>query len=166
MRHLGETEVEDLHAPFARDEDVLRLQVAMDDALVVRRGEAARDLGRVVDRLARRQRRAVDPRAERLAFEQLGDDVGSAVVAADVVDREDVRMIEHPGRARFLLEASKPIGIVSERAGEDFDRDVAREARVLRPIDLAHPAGTDRTQRLRTDQDARLQQATNSSLPI
>ena len=45
LRQLGETEVEDLHAPVGRDEDVLRLQVAMDDALLVRGREAARDLG-------------------------------------------------------------------------------------------------------------------------
>ena len=142
-RHLGQTEVEDLHASFACDEDVLRFQVAMDDALVVRGCKPACDLGRVVDRLARRQRRPVDPPAERLPFEQLGDDVGSAGVAADVVDREDVRMIEHPRRASFLLESSESIGIVGERGWEDFDRDVTREASVLRAINLAHASRTD-----------------------
>jgi hypothetical protein len=35
VHQLGEAEVEDLEPLIARDEDVLRLQVAMDDAFVV-----------------------------------------------------------------------------------------------------------------------------------
>ena len=46
---LRETEVEDLDAPVARQEEVLRLQVAMDDPLFVRRGESLRDLDRDLD---------------------------------------------------------------------------------------------------------------------
>ena len=45
-------EVEDFHAAIAGEEEVLRLQIAMDDATLVRRGESARDLHGVVDRLA------------------------------------------------------------------------------------------------------------------
>ena len=52
---LGEAEVEDLHPAVVRHEEVLGLQVAVDDALVVRRGETGRDLGAEVQRLAGRQ---------------------------------------------------------------------------------------------------------------
>ena len=52
---LRQPKVEDLDASVLRDEEVLRLQVAMDDALLVRGGEALRDLDGVVDRLARRE---------------------------------------------------------------------------------------------------------------
>ena len=117
LRQLGEAEVEDLHPAVAGDEDVLGLQVAVDDALVVRGGEAAGDLDGVVDGLARRQRRGADARAQRLAFEQLRDDVGRAVVAADVVDGEDVRMIERAGRACFLLEPAQPSASAANDAG-------------------------------------------------
>ena len=55
---LGDAEVENLDPPVARDEQVVGLQVAMDDALVVRGGEPLRDLARVVDGFARRQRAA------------------------------------------------------------------------------------------------------------
>ena len=44
----------------AGDEDVLRLEIAMDDAAVVRGGEAAADLRRVVERGRQRQRRRPD----------------------------------------------------------------------------------------------------------
>ena len=80
VRELGEAEVEDLHAAVVGDEDVLGLQVPVDDPLLVRRREAADDLERVVDRLARRELAAGEDRAQRLALEQLLDDVGRAVV--------------------------------------------------------------------------------------
>ena len=80
VRQLGEAEVEDLHPAVLRDEKVLRLQVPVDDPLLVRGGQAVRDLQRVVDRLARRQLPARERRPQRLSFQQLADDVGRAVV--------------------------------------------------------------------------------------
>ena len=71
VRQLREAEVEDLETAVFGDEQVLGLQVAVDDPLLVRRGEAVRDLQRVVDRLSRRQLPAGERRAQRLAFEQL-----------------------------------------------------------------------------------------------
>jgi hypothetical protein len=55
--HLGlarEAEIEDLHAPVARQEQVLRLQVPVDDALVMRGREAMRHLRPVLGGLASR----------------------------------------------------------------------------------------------------------------
>ncbi len=68
---FGHTEVQDFHASIASEKQVLRLQVAMDDAAVVRRGESLRDLHSVVDGLAFRKGAAPQPLAERLSFEQL-----------------------------------------------------------------------------------------------
>ena len=93
-RQLGDAEVEDLDPPVVRDEQVVGLHVAMDDALVVRGGEPLRSLARVVDGFARRQRASLQPAAERFALEQFGDDVGRAGVDADIVDGQDVRVIE------------------------------------------------------------------------
>ena len=91
----------------------------MDDALLVRGGQAVRDLHGVVERLAHRQGAAAQALAQRLAFEQLRDDVGRAVVHADVVHREDVRVIQRRGGSRFLLEALKPAGIATRRSREE-----------------------------------------------
>ena len=49
---LREAEVEDLHATIFRDEDVLGLEVAMHDALLVRGCQTVRDLNGVIDRFA------------------------------------------------------------------------------------------------------------------
>ena len=50
---VGEAEVEDLRVAFRRDDDVRRLDVAVDDAVGVRVGERVRDLHGEVDRAAR-----------------------------------------------------------------------------------------------------------------
>ncbi len=53
-RQLRDPEIEDLGATLGGQEDVVRLDVAMDDARVVRRGEPARDICGDLDRLTER----------------------------------------------------------------------------------------------------------------
>ena len=51
-----QSEIDDLRIPLGRDDDVLRLEVAMDDAGGVRLAEAVRDLRQELDRAAERER--------------------------------------------------------------------------------------------------------------
>ena len=67
-RRFRQPEVEDLHDPVPGDEDVLRLQIAMDDAALVRGGDAADDVDAEVDGLADGQRVLAHSRAERVAL--------------------------------------------------------------------------------------------------
>ena len=60
LEQLGQAEVQNLDAAVGGDEEVLRLQVAMDDALLVRRRQAVRDL-------RRRSRPPCAPAAARVA---------------------------------------------------------------------------------------------------
>ena len=117
----------------AHQHDVARLQIAMDDAGAVRAVERVADLDgdrqRVVDR---KPRRPAQPVGERLAFEILHDEVVELAVAADVVDRADVRMVQRRDRARFLLEALPRFRVGGQRAGEHLDGDGAIEAGVAR----------------------------------
>ena len=138
-----DAEVEDLGAAVAREKDVLGLEVTVDDAFVMRRGEPLRDLQRGVDGAARRERAAREPVAQGLALKELADDVRPAAVMPDVVDRQEVRMVEHPGGARFLLEPLQLLLVAGGEVGQYFDRDVAPEARVFRTIDHAHAAFAD-----------------------
>ena len=66
----GEAEVEDLHAAVLRHEDVLGLDVAVNDPLLVRGGEAVGHLRRDTERPAHRKRPPAERRAERFAFQQ------------------------------------------------------------------------------------------------
>ena len=140
LRQLRQPEVQNLRAPVRSDEDVLGLEIAVHNSALVRGGEAARDLRCVVDGLTLRERRAPQLLAQRLAFEQLGDDEGRAVVLPNVVDGEDVRVVERAGGASLLLEACEALGVCRELRGQHFDRHVAPDLRVAREIDLAHPA--------------------------
>ena len=112
----------------------------MDDALLVSGGQALCDLYRVVERCARGNGPVAQSLTQRLALEQFRHDVGHAVVHADVVHREDVRVIQRRSGSRFLLEALKPAGIGRGIRGKHLDRDVAPESRVATAIDLAHSA--------------------------
>jgi hypothetical protein len=59
---------------------------------------------------------------------------------AHVVDSENVGMIEGAGPSGFLLEPPQPVLIVAEVGGQDLDRNLAAQPRVLRPINFTHAA--------------------------
>src|SRR5207248_5574096 len=82
-----DSEVEDLHAAFAGEEQVLWLQVAVDNPLPVSCREPASDLQRDPQRFLRLEATRPQTSAQRFALEKLGDEVGIPFVLADVVDR-------------------------------------------------------------------------------
>jgi hypothetical protein len=133
----GEAEIEDLGLVPAGDEDVGRLDVTVDHALLVRRLQAVGDLcGQRQDHLCR-ERPAVDIAVQRLALEQLHGDERPPVVLVDLVHC-NVRVIERREAARLpeALTSGSPdrpegTGAAGGRAGS-------------RPEHLAHPADPGR----------------------
>ena len=97
---------------------------------------------------ARSEGFAGELRAQRVALQQLLDDIRRAVVLADVVDRGDVGVIQDAGGPRLLLEAAQASGVLRERRRQHLDRDLAAEPRILRAVDLAHAPGADRVEDL------------------
>ena len=85
--------------------------------------------------------------AERPSVDVLHRDEQVPVVGADVVDRNDVRVIQRGGGAGFLLEAGAALGIGGELA-EHLDHDLAAEPAIVRCVDLAHASGADRREDL------------------
>ena len=122
---LRQAEVEHLHRAVRRDLDVRGLQVAVDDALLVRGLERVGNLPRDRQRLGDRRGRVHaagsaatrDPLRERLALDQLEDQAAHAVRLFDAVDRADVRMIQRGEHPRLALEAREPIRVGRERGG-------------------------------------------------
>ena len=115
----------------------------MDDALLVRRGQALRDLQRDVERLAHRQGAVGQPLPQRLPLEQLHHCVDDGGFAAEIVDGEDVRMRERRHCLGLSLEAGHRGRIAGERGGQDLDRDIAIKLGVVGAIHLAHAAGAE-----------------------
>ena len=83
---LRDAEIQNLQPAVGRQEQILRLDVAVDDAAIVSRGETTRDLRAVTGDLLDRQRAAIQLRTQGLAREELADEVRHTVVRADVMD--------------------------------------------------------------------------------
>jgi hypothetical protein len=105
--------------------------------------ESPRHLDGVFDGAPRRQGGGVHARPQRHALEQFHHGVRPFALRPEIMDGEDVGMRQCSDRPRFALESGKPIRIVSEQVGKDFDRDVAIELRIARAVDLAHAPCAD-----------------------
>ncbi len=145
---LGKPEVEDLHPLVPCDEDVVGLQVPMDDALLVRRREAERDLHAVLPRPTRGQRARQERLAQRLALEELRDRVGHRPFVPEIMNREDVGMRQRRDRLRLAPEPRERVRILREALRQHLDRHGPLQPRIPRPIHLPHPARAERRQDL------------------
>ena len=116
----------------------------MNNALVVRRRETHRGL---VDDLrgllGLEFAFAFEHRAERFAVDEFHDEIRLAVVVADEIDLDDVRIVERGHAACFAQETLLHALIVRERIGKHLDRDVAIERRFVAFVDHAHATAAE-----------------------
>ena len=130
--------------PSTAEEDVGGLDVAVDDADLVRVGQAVQHL-QDHDRPSRSQRqrrgRARMALQQVLAPQQLHRDVGRAVVWYPEVENGDhVRVHDPRHRARLALEAGFWSGSSAICGQHHLERHVAVEQRVVGVVDDAHGA--------------------------
>jgi hypothetical protein len=134
-------EVRHLQAAVGVDENVVRLDVAVDDALSVREADGAEDLAGVGDRALDGQRATrEDQLLERPPLDVLHRDVVGAFGFAAVVDRDDVRVRERGGVLRLAPKALDELFVVRVLVVQDLDRDATPELLVLCEVDVRHPA--------------------------
>ena len=145
LGELGQAEVEDLDEAVLRDHEVLGLQVAVHDPGAVRFREAVGGLRGDAEERSRRQGAVGQNLAQRSSLDELHRDELDAVRGADVVDRDEIRVVQRRGRARFLLEALQPLGVRREGRRENLESELPTETRVARAIDLPHPARSERS---------------------
>ena len=127
-------------------DDVGGLEIAVDDAPLVRGLECQRDLPGDRECFGDRQRPALQALGERRAFDELEHQGGDPGRLLEPVDRADVRMIERGQRSRFPRKTAAAFGITGEPRGQDLDRHVPPELRIVGAIDLSHAAGAERRQ--------------------
>ncbi len=123
-------------------EDVVRLQIAMNDAGLVRGLERSSHLRDDGGDLRQEQRpRLLDHLLERLALEVLHHDERIAGVGhAIVVNLHRVTTVDASCRLAFVLETATRFGASSELWMKELDRDRMAEGLVSPSPDRTHPA--------------------------
>ncbi len=153
LPQVRETEVDDLVDALPRRElvrdDVRRLQIAMDDPLIVR--ELQRGAERRHDRLNVADAHPSPHRdfvPDRRTVEQLHDEKRMLlVVDVEVEDGDDVRVAE-PGARAALPEEPLAALLAGVIAADDLDGDLVAEERPPRAIDRPHAAFREQAQNL------------------
>ena len=112
----------------------------MNDSLFMRSRETVGDLTRIVDHSALSQRSSTHSLSQRFALQQFRDDVRRAFMRVDVVDDQNVRMIQRPGRLCFLLEPSKAPFVGRKSSGQNLNSYLAIHLWIVGAIHLAHSA--------------------------
>ena len=144
LQLAGDAEVGDLGPALGIDQDVLRLDIAVDKLAGMRGGEPAADLDRVGGGLVEGQpSQAIDPLLQRLALDVLEDDVGVAAVLAGVDHGDHVRVRELGHRAGLAAEALELVGLVGDLAVHDLHRDPALERLVASQVHRGHAAAAE-----------------------
>ncbi len=115
----------------------------MNDALAVRFLERVGDLNSIAQHLFGGQRSALEAFRQRLALEVLENQIVSLILAADIVESADVRMIEAGNSPGLALKAPSEVRVGGKFGGQDLDGDGTIQACVASAIHLAHTARTD-----------------------
>ena len=129
--------------PALVEEDVGRLEVAVDHAVPMGILDRLGDLHQQRGGLAWRQRSVGDLLRQALPLDEAHREIMLALVLADLEDRHDPRMIEVGRRLGLGMEAPD-VGLVGELAGQDhLECDGPVEAHLPGLEDDAHAAAGD-----------------------
>ena len=146
---FGEPEVQHLDRAVRSDLDVGGLEIAVDDALLVRGFERFGDLPRDRQCLVERDRPARDALRERRSLDQLQHERASSRRPLPAVDAR--RCSGDSATRAFALPAGigrRASGSRDEGVRQDLDRHIATELRIVRAIDLAHAPGAEERRNL------------------
>ena len=132
-----------IFTPLAGQDDVLRLEVAMHDAALVRGLQRGGNRPRDVERPRLAERSRAELLAQCPALEIFG---GDEDLIADFFERKhggDRRMGERGGGARFLAQARAHPIVPEQVRGQCLQRDRALQPRVACEVDDSHAATPD-----------------------
>jgi hypothetical protein len=139
VQRLGQAEVQHLDLSLGRDLDVRRLEVPVEDTVLVGVVQRVGELPRDEQRLVHGDGAAVDAVGQRGALDQLHHQRANGWrpgvprwALLDAVDRGNVLMSERGEDLRLALEPRHAVWIRRELRRQDFERDLALEAGVAR----------------------------------
>ena len=143
LGELGQAEVQHLHRAVVAHLDVGRLEIAVNDAALVRGFQRLGNLSRDRQGFIDRDRALCDAIRERHPLDQLHHQRLHAVRLLEAVDGGDVRMIERGEHLGLPLKSPEPLRIGREHRRQHLDRDLTLQPGVRRAIHLAHSADTE-----------------------
>jgi len=127
---LSDAEIGQASPAVGPDQDVGRLDVAMDDSRVVDVADRIEQLAREDRRIPIRILRSPQAIGERATRDVLQDEIGPCAVNTEVKDADQMRMRETRRQPRLALEASDIALIEREDVGEHLDRHIALKSRI------------------------------------
>ena len=150
--HLRDAKIRDLHRARFVDEQVLRLDVAVDDAVIVRalqrRADWRHDAKRFFGREALRLQKLTEIHTiDKLHEQEVGGRLRQQCLShAEVVHTDNVRVIERGERMRLLFKACGELRIIRTLRGEQFERDEAVQRLLPRLVNDAHASTSEACQ--------------------
>ena len=143
-KSASNAEVGDLHHTVSAHEDVSRLDVAVNDSVVVREGECARDVAGDVRRLSVGELLAfLQDLGKRFSAHVLHSDEVGVVDLAPVVDGDDVWMLQTSRGLSFATEPFHECWICRVFGKQNLQRNRTIEQGVVGEEDLGHTTTTD-----------------------
>ena len=145
---LGDAEVDDLEqrrsTRFLDDKDVVRLEIAVDDADRVRCRQTGAQLAHQRRDLGQGQATRLHALTQRAALQVLHDVVlAAAFQLADVEDVDEVDVANAADEPRLLQKARGRILLAHHLAAQDLDGGLVAQGAVLGGIDHAHATLAD-----------------------
>ncbi len=141
---LCDTEVRKLRNSSARDEDVVRLDVSVDDSVLMCEAECRCDLSRNLNRfLVLDSAFFFDDLAERLAVHELHYDKVDVALLADIVNAHDIRVRKPRRCLRLSLEILYKLCVLRKFWAQNFDCYISIEKTASRLVNHGHSAFAD-----------------------
>ena len=137
---LRQPKVEHLDRAVPRELDVRRLEIAVNDAVLMRRLQRLRDLLRDRQGLREGQAPSGHPIGQCLTLDEFKDQRAHTTGFFQAVDRADAWVVQRGQQAGLALEPREAVGVCGERRRQHFEGDLAPELGVAGAIDLPHPA--------------------------
>ena len=135
-----QAEIENFYRAALGEENICRLDVAMDDAFGVCGVERVGDLNSYVDDFIKRHGTAADAMLQRLPIKVFHRDEPLAIAFIDFVDGADVRMIQRRSRLRLAFKTRQRLRIFSHCVRQEFQRHETVQLGIFGFIDDAHTA--------------------------
>ncbi len=147
VQEPGQTHVQEARHALAIDEDVPRLDVAVNELVAEGVFETVGDLPDVADRAAEVHRAELLHHVEQVRpVHVVHDDEVQVPVLVDVVRANDVRVIQPAGGAGLAVEPAERGRLFRLRRRQHLHRDAALHEHVFAQEHLPHPADADALQ--------------------